>query len=496
MKTPFLVASVIASLCAGCADVMTINRTTELPDNSIENGKGRGVAIHLDAPQRLVYAGVNGDICAEPSPDALQAYAASLGASLISPGNESAALAGALSGNAAGLGLRTQAITLMRDHLYRICEARHNKSLVDGDVMQLLERSQDLTLGVLAIEQLTGAVVARQPILTMGANADASANANNTQKALDQAKKDEANKKEGIPALKEAQDKAQSAVNEASKQETAAKTKAAVPIATIEKLTPELDTEKNKLEAENASLLEVSISKARTEARIAALAKSLEQAKKDKRPQEEIDKVQADIDEANKQLKTDSANVAAAQEKQRAQQLKVDEITTAIQAQENDENYKAYIAVKMDLKSKQDALAKAEEALTSAQADYEQAQKVTESIQTNLNAALASGQATAKGEGSFAQASDRNNISKDTVAQLSAATVDIVKTIVNKGHLTDTCANIITSATTNIRRDAAQQATFLELLPLCKQVFEANVQAYLDSVKGNRPPPPPLLRAE
>ncbi len=82
----------------------------------------------------------------------------------------------------------------MRDGLYRICEAYYNGSLSQFDVGQLMRRSQDLTLAALAIEQLTGAVVARQAILTSGSNADASANAVNTAALLDQARKELADK--------------------------------------------------------------------------------------------------------------------------------------------------------------------------------------------------------------------------------------------------------------------------------------------------------------
>lgn len=83
----------------------------------------------------------------------------------------------------------------MRDALYRICEAGHNRQLNSRDAVQLLERSQDLTLGVLAIEQLTGAVAARQAIVHGNANAEASNNVTATQAQLDTAQATEASKK-------------------------------------------------------------------------------------------------------------------------------------------------------------------------------------------------------------------------------------------------------------------------------------------------------------
>ena len=54
----------ILSLCASvfvfssCANFNTLGRQTDLPTG--------GLAIHLDAPQRLVYVNKDGTICAEP----------------------------------------------------------------------------------------------------------------------------------------------------------------------------------------------------------------------------------------------------------------------------------------------------------------------------------------------------------------------------------------------------------------------------------------------
>ena len=152
--------------------------------------EGSGLAIHLDAPQRLAFT-KPGFVCAEPSPDALQAYASSLGSGLNIPNTASAAVANALSTSSGSIGLRTQSITLMRDHLYRICEAAYSGSITDLDVAQLLRRSQDMTLGILAIEQLTGAVVARQVAISTSANADASANLAATQQSLAAAREEE-----------------------------------------------------------------------------------------------------------------------------------------------------------------------------------------------------------------------------------------------------------------------------------------------------------------
>ncbi len=46
----------------------------------------------------------------------------------------------------------------MHDQLYRICEAYYNKAIAGPQVMQLLLRSQDVTLATVAVEHLTGAI--------------------------------------------------------------------------------------------------------------------------------------------------------------------------------------------------------------------------------------------------------------------------------------------------------------------------------------------------
>ena len=190
-----------------------------------------GVAIHLDAPQRLVYSSADGVLCAEPTPDALQAYAASLGVGVGAPSQGAASIAQAMQTGAASVGLHTQSITLMRDALYRVCEQAHNKSIGSADIIHLLQRSQDLTLGVLAIEQLTGAVTSKQVVLSGTANASASSNIANTEAAKAAAAKTElVRKQERDNAQKKVTDdqsafdalKAQMAAPGISEPETAA----------------------------------------------------------------------------------------------------------------------------------------------------------------------------------------------------------------------------------------------------------------------------------
>ena len=111
------------------------------------------------------------------------------GASIADKGSASATTA--LSSAAGSIGLRTQSITLMRDALYRMCEASNNGKLGAVQAATLLTRSQDLTAAILAIEQLTGAVTAQQLTLTPGSSSSASANLTANQHMLDEARERE-----------------------------------------------------------------------------------------------------------------------------------------------------------------------------------------------------------------------------------------------------------------------------------------------------------------
>ena len=76
--------------------------------------------------------------------------------------------------NKLAIGLRTQSIQLLRDAMYRICEAYWNDALDSESLIAMHRRFQNLMTGLLAIEQLTGAVRPEPIILRPGsAQADA-----------------------------------------------------------------------------------------------------------------------------------------------------------------------------------------------------------------------------------------------------------------------------------------------------------------------------------
>lgn len=134
-------------------------------------------AVSIDAKQRAIYSvhvdnghGRRDVVCAEPSPDALSALAASLG--LDAAGAvKSLGLAFSTQEGAASIGLRTQTIQTLRDAMYRLCEGYAGGALDDVGFVRLQRRYQGVMLGLLAIEQLTGATVASQA--TLGGNSGA-----------------------------------------------------------------------------------------------------------------------------------------------------------------------------------------------------------------------------------------------------------------------------------------------------------------------------------
>ena len=253
----------VVALLSGCANLSSINRTTDLP--------GGGKAIHLDATQRLVYSNIGGGICAEPTPDALQSYAAAMGASVGVNDKGSAALANAFSANSASVGLHTQSITLMRDTLYRICEYSHNQNSNPLDVVQLLQRSQDLTLGALAIEQLTGAVVARQAALGNGSNSTAGASINDTEAQLNAAQKNETNKKAELAAAHQAEIAQKDVTNAATAALAAEQAKPTPNADAVKNLTAALAVEQDKLDTLTAATADATAAVVRARTAAAAI---------------------------------------------------------------------------------------------------------------------------------------------------------------------------------------------------------------------------------
>lgn len=168
-----LMTVAVTIVLVGCGNLNSVYRDFEVD-------KGRGAMV--DIKQRAVIASTrvekNGEVtktrtivCAEPSPDALSAYAAELSAKADTPGKTSAQLAAAFQESASFVGLRTQSIQLLRDAMYRMCEAYMSGGLDETQYQLLLRRFQKNMVALLAVEQLTGAI--RVPPVTINTQGQA-----------------------------------------------------------------------------------------------------------------------------------------------------------------------------------------------------------------------------------------------------------------------------------------------------------------------------------
>ncbi len=217
-----IAAAAATMLLGGCANLMSIHHTFT-PDS--------GSSISIDAKQRAIYSiekiYLDPDdperkkvkyrwraICAEPSPDAIAAISASAG---LSAEAMQKALSAAFSSQeaAASIGLRTQTIQILRDAMYRLCEGYASGALDDIGFTRLQRRYQNIMLGLLAIEQLTGAVVAKQAVLSGSAEASVARTLAELQKLLSQAKAVTEEAQSAAAKAKAARDEADAALKKA-----------------------------------------------------------------------------------------------------------------------------------------------------------------------------------------------------------------------------------------------------------------------------------------
>jgi hypothetical protein len=158
----------LAVLLPGCASWTGYNKQRDFIDNQPS-------VVFIDAKQRAIISNqASGSatqqqmlrrFCAEPSPDALSAFAASAGLNLSVPTKGDLGYSQAFSEGAASIGLRTQSIQLLRDVMFTNCEAFINGGITGFGLETMQRRFQSTMVAVLAIEQLTGAVKANQVAL-------------------------------------------------------------------------------------------------------------------------------------------------------------------------------------------------------------------------------------------------------------------------------------------------------------------------------------------
>ena len=204
-----LLLTLTAVIVGGCGSMTSIYRSRSVNDDKIIaiDAKQRFAVIKYQTKER-----VSGDgkettaktiqsFCAEPSPDALSAISASLSGGLTKPSGKSIQAASALAESSSNIGLRTQSIQLLRDGMYRVCEAYLSGAITESEVKRLLSRYQDTMVAILAIEQLTGVTTPRQVTLGGSAAAGVGDEVNEALEALNQARENEKKAKTHLDEL-------------------------------------------------------------------------------------------------------------------------------------------------------------------------------------------------------------------------------------------------------------------------------------------------------
>lgn len=173
---------VTSSLClvfTGCSPYYTNQVSHPVWDSS---------TIFVDGKQRAVMTGAierweqktdedttrtweSRRVCAEPSPDAISALSSSISLAVDADNENSLQIAQGLSEAASYIGLRTQSIQLLRDGMYRTCEAYLSGAISPGSYSLMMENYQRYMVGILAIEQLTGTI--KSPPVAISASAKA-----------------------------------------------------------------------------------------------------------------------------------------------------------------------------------------------------------------------------------------------------------------------------------------------------------------------------------
>lgn len=159
MRSVLIIVAIL--FMSGCARLDTVKRGLDVRE--------KGVLIDIKQRAIISSGSDNADnppiVCAEPSPDAMTAFAAELAAEGTTPQGISAELRAAIQNSATFVGLRTQSIQLLRDGMYRLCEAAMNHNITTFDYALQLRNYQRLMTTLLAVEQLTGAI--RVPPITI-----------------------------------------------------------------------------------------------------------------------------------------------------------------------------------------------------------------------------------------------------------------------------------------------------------------------------------------
>ncbi|MCZ6771979.1 MAG: hypothetical protein O7G83_08340 [Proteobacteria bacterium] len=124
----------------------------------------KGDSIAIDATTRVILVTQKGGathdqfvVCGEPSPDAIVAsFGAEATVKATVPQGPSGALSGEISQTAKSIAVRTATIQLLRDGLYRSCEAVINGMIGPSEYLTILKGIDDVMVVLQGIDSLGG----------------------------------------------------------------------------------------------------------------------------------------------------------------------------------------------------------------------------------------------------------------------------------------------------------------------------------------------------
>lgn len=149
------ILSAVVLACVSLCGCSTIYRTVSIDSTP-------ATSVNIDAKERMILVTDKGGtdhrrvVCAEPSPDTAVGLAASSSLAASVKGQVDAKLASSLAEAVQSIGRRTQTIQLLRDGLYRACEAYLNGAITHDEYRLLLSRISAFSVTVMAIDGLTG----------------------------------------------------------------------------------------------------------------------------------------------------------------------------------------------------------------------------------------------------------------------------------------------------------------------------------------------------
>lgn len=177
LKPSLCILAATAFLQACGANYYAVNWDYSVQGNDSNHPK----SIVIDAKQRAILAIKGGPtnsqhvvVCAEPSPDALSAIASTFSSNLTQANGQSSkdlAVAFAQQEKASSIGIRDATIQILRDGLYRQCEAYMNGVITSDQYEVIANRYVDGAVTLLAVEGLTSAAPAPGTVLSPSAGA-------------------------------------------------------------------------------------------------------------------------------------------------------------------------------------------------------------------------------------------------------------------------------------------------------------------------------------